>query len=439
MLRFTSAFLLCLIFISCSKSDLDTAPNEALIQEVKTFGGSKNDLAKSVLPTNDGGFIVIGSTQSSDGDISTKNNESYDFWVLKFSADNLLEWQKTYGGTGDDRGRDIAKTSDGGYLLVGYSDSSDGDVTNNNGLRDFWVVKIDATGNLIWEKSFGYSGIDEGNTIIKTSDNNFIVSGVLDVTASNGEGNLNKNTNRHAGGDYWNLKISNNGDLIWARYYGGTFTDTALGLAENESGEIITIGSSDSNDVDIKNNKGSYDFWVVNSAANGNLIWEKSFGGSEIDEARGIVKVNDGFIIAGDTRSIDKDVSLNNGGADLWLIKVNETGNLIWEKSFGGSNFDVARSINKTNDNGFIIAGSSRSANGDVALNNGQNDAWIITVNESGNLLWQTTIGGSKIDFAYDAIQKTNGDYIIVGESQSNDGDVLQNKGFSDLLIITLK
>ena len=436
-------FSILLTFFACEKANLEFNPvsnlSNGTLGLIQTFGGSKNDVAQSVIATLDGGFAVIGYTQSMDGDVSDKLDESFDFWVLKFNSEANLEWNKTYGGSGDDRGYDIIQTSDNGFAILGYTDSSDGDITINNGFRDFWLAKLDASGNLTWQKSFGFPGADEGTAIIETSDNDFLISGVLDVTSSGGQGNLGRFVTEHAGGDYWAIKVSSSGDLIWSRFYGGSFTDSPTGIIENNNNEFIFVGGSDSNDVDITNNKGSYDFWVVKSEAGGNMIWEKSFGGSEIDEARGIVSTYDGsHIIVGDTRSNEQDVSLNNGAADLWIIKISDDGDLIWNRSIGGSNFDVSRSINKTSDNGFIIAGSSRSSDGDVARNQGQNDAWIVKIDTNGQLLWETTVGGSNIDFAYDAVQLANGTIIAVGETSSSDGDITENKGFTDLLIIKL-
>ncbi|MEN8913584.1 MAG: hypothetical protein ABF257_07015 [Polaribacter sp.] len=436
-------FSILLTFFACEKANLEFNPvsnlSNGTLGLIQTFGGSKNDVAQSVIATLDGGFAVIGYTQSMDVDVSDKLDESFDFWVLKFNSEANLEWNKTYGGSGDDRGYDIIQTSDNGFAILGYTDSSDGDITINNGFRDFWLAKLDASGNLTWQKSFGFPGADEGTAIIETSDNDFLISGVLDVTSSGGQGNLGRFVTEHAGGDYWAIKVSSSGDLIWSRFYGGSFTDSPTGIIENYNNEFIFVGGSDSNDVDITNNKGSYDFWVVKSEAGGNMIWEKSFGGSEIDEARGIVSTDDGsHIIVGDTRSNEQDVSLNNGAADLWMIKISDDGDLIWNRSIGGSNFDVSRSINKTSDNGFIIAGSSRSSDGDVARNQGQNDAWIVKIDTNGQLLWETTVGGSNIDFAYDAVQLANGTIIAVGETSSSDGDITENKGFTDLLIIKL-
>ena len=261
--------------------------------------------------------------------------------------------------------------------------------------------------------------------------------GATVATASGGDGIFGRNLSRHAGGEYWILKVTQTGDLVWSRYYGGSFTDTPTGIVETSSNEFIVAGSSDSNDVNISGNKGSYDFWVVRMDSGGDMIWENSYGGAEIDEARGIVRASDGnYVIVGDTRSSDQDVSLNNGAADLWIIKISESGDMIWNESIGGTNFDVPRSIKTTSDGGFIIAGSSRSSDGIVTSNQGQNDAWIVKTNSSGQLSWQKTFGGSEIDFAYDAVQLSNGDYILVGESSSSNGDVLENRGFTDLLII---
>ncbi|MBO6879429.1 MAG: hypothetical protein JJ870_02520, partial [Winogradskyella sp.] len=174
-------------------------------------------------------------------------------------------------------------------------------------------------------------------------------------------------------------------------------------------------------------------------SSSGDLIWEKSFGGNQIDEARAITKTEDGnYLIAGDTRSSDNDVSTNKGAADLWLIKISPDGNLIWENTIGGSSFDVARAIVKSQNNGFLISGSSRSNDFDVNENKGQNDAWILKVDVNGNLEWQTTVGGSNIDFSYGIAELSNGSIIAVGDTASSDGDILENKGFADVLIVKI-
>ena len=434
--------LCALILFNCSKdkSPEQETPNPA-IYFIETLGGSLNESAQAITKTSDEGYAILGYTQSSDADLSNKTNESFDYWLLKYDLNDNLQWQQSYGGTDDDRGFDIIQTSDNGYAILGYSKSSDGDVTMNNGAQDFWIAKLNSTGNISWQKSFGFAGADNGISLIQTNDGGYLLTGVLDVSASGGEGNSKSYLAKlHAGGDYWVIKIDASGNKEWSRYYGGSFTDTPYGAIQTQDNGYIIIGSSDSDDVDISNNKGSYDFWIIKISENGTLIWEKSFGGSEIDEARAITASNDGnYIIVGDTRSSDLNVSKNNGAADLWVIKITPNGDLIWEKTFGGSSFDVGRSINKTQDNGFIISGNSRSADGDVLTNQGQNDAWVLKIDVNANLIWQKTIGGSDIDFAYDAVELENKTIVAVGESSSNDFDITENKGFSDLLIINIK
>ncbi len=430
------------ILFNCSKSDDTTSmtPTIKTTDFIKTLGGSQNESAQSVIKTTDGGYAIIGHTQSMDGDVTTKTNTSFDFWLLKFNSDDALQWQQTYGGTDDDRGQDIIQTKDNGYAILGYSKSADGNITENSGANDFWIAKLNTSGDIIWQTSFGFLGADIGYALTETNDNGYLITGVLDVSASGGQGNSKTLASLHAGGDYWAIKLNANGEKEWSKFFGGTFTDTPYDVIQAEDNSYIIVGSSDSDDVDIKNNIGTYDFWVIKISSTGDLIWEKSFGGTEIDEAWGIVSTNDGnFIIAGDTRSNDNNVTTNNGAADVFIIKITPNGDVVWSKSFGGTSFDTARSISKSMDGGFLISGSSRSSDGDVSKNNGQNDAWVLKINSDGNLIWQSTIGGSNIDIAYDVVELNNGDVIAVGESSSSDNDIPENKGFTDLLIYKLK
>ncbi len=437
----------CFVFVlginlGCDSSEnVQPTENQSVeVEEVLTIGGTKNESAQSVVNTPDGGYAVLGYTQSMDGDISNKTDTSFDYWLLKFDASGQQQWQKVYGGSDDDRGEDLITTNDGGYAILGSSKSNDGDVSNNSGSNDFWVAKLDASGTIIWEKSFGYVGADSAFSIIQTQDNGFLLSGVLDVSASDGAGNNRMNMERHAGGDYWVIKIDAMGDLQWSRYFGGTFTDTAYDSVQTQDGNFLIMGSSDSDDVDINNNKGTYDFWVVKLNNTGTLLWEKSFGGTEIDEARAITTTADGnFFIAGDSRSNDIDLSTNNGAADVWIIKINSDGDLLWEKTFGGSSFDGVKAIYKTQNNEFLVAGNSRSSDGNLTKNNGQNDAWIFKINAQGNVMWQKTIGWNDVDLLMGITELNNGSIVGVGNTNSSDIDISENKGFSDVLIIKAK
>jgi uncharacterized protein YunC (DUF1805 family) len=431
------------IFLSCSKKDdpLDSSDFSPETESITTLGGTKNESAKSVIKTQDGGYAIVGYTQSMDGDVEGKSNESFDYWFLKFNASKELEWQKTYGGSADDRANSVIQTNDGGYAVIGKSKSGDGDVLENAGYDDFWITKLDINGSVSWVQSFGYSGSDVPYSIIQTNDQGYLLSGVLDVSASNGQGDrLTNIQGRHAGGDYWIIKLSSSGVKEWSNYYGGTFTDTAYSAIQTNDNGYIIVGSSDSTDVDISNNKGNYDFWIIKISELGTLIWEKSFGGDQVDEARSISQMADGnYLVIGDTRSSNIDVSQNNGAADVWIIKISPEGSLIWEKTLGGSSFDVGRSISKTQDDGFLIAGNSRSSDGVLDINNGQNDALVMKINNSGYLEWQKTIGGTEVDFFNGVEELIDGSIVAVGDSSSSNGDIIENKGFTDLLILNTK
>ncbi len=436
-------FLIAALFMSCTKdTNTSLAQNSELeIEHIKTLGGSKNESAQAVTKTSDGGYAILGYTQSNDGDVRNKSNESYDYWLLKFDAKNQLQWQKTYGGSDDDRGFDLIQTSDGGFAMLGKSKSNDLDVSENSGFDDFWVSKLDSNGSISWEYSYGFAGSDTPNSIIQTRDNGYLLTGVLDVSASNGQGDRHAAVRqRHAGGDYWAVKLNSSGVREWSNYYGGSFTDTAYDAIQTQDNGYIIIGSSDSNDVDISNSNGGYDFWVVKISNTGSLVWEKTFGGSEIDEARAITSSNDGnYLIVGDTRSDDLNISQNAGAADLWLIKITPEGTLLWEKTIGGTNFDVGRSVSKTQDNGFLISGSSRSSDGNLTTNKGLNDAWVLKIDSGGDIKWHKSIGGSETDFFYDSVELNDQTIVAVGNSNSSNEDINENKGFTDLLILKLK
>ena len=447
MKKLYTLLILTLLISSCKKDDAviieepntSTFETTGALESVLVFGGSLNESAETVIKTSDGGYAVLGFTQSTDGDITDKTDSSYDVWLLRFDQDNNLLWNKTYGGTNDEKGHDLIQTEDGGFAVIGYTFSNDGDVDNNAGQQDFWLFKTDAQGNLQWEKTYGYSGLDYGLSIKPANDNGFILSGVLDVTSSGGEGNTRQQQTLHAGGDYWVLKVDQTGNLIWSKYFGGLFTDTAYDVIPTNDNGFIIIGSSDSEDTDISNNIGSYDFWAVKVDNQGILQWEQNYGGTQIDEAYKIIKTNNNnYLIVGDTRSEDEDISNTFGAADVWAITISEDGNLINQNSYGGENFDVSRSVISDSENGFLICGSSRSGTGQLTQNNGQNDIWVLKTNATGHLKWQTSIGGSNVDFAYGITQLNNNKIITVGETSSDDFDIPENKGFTDLIIVTL-
>lgn len=443
------------MILSCSKDDEPEVPqgidNEFVgeIDLIKTIGGSQQDDFLSVVATTDGGVAAFGFTQSNDGDVIGKPSTDSDYWLVKFDQDLNIQWQKVFGGSDDDRGQSIIQTDDGGFAVTGFSRSDDGDITGNFGFQDYWIVKLDATGGIQWEKSIGFSGNDRGYDIIQTQDGGYFATGFLDVTASEGEGNddfdnlktsLNPKGAKHGVGEYWGVKLNAGGDMEWRRYYGGTNNDRSYAAIQTQDGGYIQTGHSESDDFDIENPIGSYDIWVVKTFADGVLDWEKSFGGSSIEIAFDIIETEDNnFMLVGDTRSSDLDVSNPRGNADIWIIKFDTNGNLIWEKTYGGPEFESGRSIIGIGNNDYFVTSSSRSSTDQLETNYGSNDVWGIIIDGNGDLKWQKNIGGSGLDFGNDAAINSSKEIFVVGNTASDDTDFTTNKGDNDAFIIKLK
>ena len=436
----SSCFLIVfIIFFSCKKDDDSfTSGFQGDIDWVKTYGGSQDDFARSVIPTLDGNFLVFGNTSSINGNIVDKTIEVSDYWLLKLDFNGNVIWSKTYGGSDEDVGQEVIQTTDGGYVIVGYSKSNDIDASNNEGQHDNWILKLDNNGNILWEKSFGFAGHDHAYSVIETMDGGLFMTGFLDITASEGEGSTVRNF-RHGIGEFWCHKLDANGNVEWRNYFGGSNNDRSFDVVQANDGGYVVTGFSESSDFDISNSNGSYDFWVIKINSEGDLIWEKSLGGSEIDQARSIIKtVDNAYIIAGNSFSNDGDIASNLGSSDFLLIKISDNGNLIWSKNFGGSQFDFATSINKSID-GYLVTGYSKSNDNDVNRNFGENDYWVLKISESGGLIWQRNFGGSKLDLAFDAFETNEGEIIVVGETESDDVEIELNKGLKDVLIIKIK
>ena len=283
-----------------------------------------------------------------------------------------IQWQKSLGGTGYDEATSTQQTNDGGYIVAGESLSNDGDVTGNHGWLDYWIVKLAATGAIQWQKSLGGTGYDEANSIQQTNDGGYIVAG-------RSESNGGDVTGNHGTSDSWIVKLDATGSIQWQKSLGGINGDVAKSIQQTNDGGYIVAGESDSNDGNVTGNHGNGDSWIVKLAATGSIQWQKTLGGTEEDYAYSIQQTNDGgYIVAGASYSNDGDVTGNHGDYDSWIVKLDVAGAIQWQKSLGGTNPDVAHSIQQTNDGGYIVAGYSESNDGDVTGNHGNGDYWIV-------------------------------------------------------------
>ncbi|MEI6766366.1 MAG: T9SS type A sorting domain-containing protein [Bacteroidota bacterium] len=414
------------------------------IEWQKCLGGIYNDWPFAIQQTLDGGYIVAGFTQSNDGDVSGNHNpcgHCSDYWIVKVNISGSIQWEKCLGGTSDEVANYIEQTNDGGYIIAGYTVSNDGDVSGNQGDGDVWVVKLDSAGNIQKQKCFGGTQFDYASCIHATVDGGYIIAG---YTFSN-DGDVSGN---HGSQDFWLIKINSEWNIQWQKCLGGTQDDLAKSVQLTSDGGYIIAGYTTSNNGDITGwHVGYYgggipypDWWVVKVDFLGNIEWQKCIGGSNDDRANSILQTYDGgYIVAGATKSNNGDVSGNHDvigiNNDFLIVKLNYSGNVQWLKCLGGNGNDCANSIQRTFDNGYIIAGCTNLNGGDVSGCHvgSTNDCWIVQIDSVGNIKWQKCLGGSSNENA-NCIQQTNdAGYILAGPTYSNNGDVSGNHGGSNM------
>ena len=355
----------------------------------KTYGGKRNDKANAITQTEDGGFVVAGDTESC-------SNGWSDVYLIKIDENGSMVWEKTYGGKKNDKANAITQTEDGSFIVAGDTESF------SNGWSDAYLIKIDENGSMVWEKTYGGKNGDVVETIAKTEDGGFIVAG-------------NTDSFTNYGWDVYIIKIDKKGNMLWQKAHGGSKDDKAYAITQTEDGGFVIAGDTKSF------GNGKSDVYLVKIDKNGNTIWQRTYGGKGWDTARAITNTKDGgFIVAGHTDSFGK------GWSDVYVIKIGKNGDILWQKSYGGKGWDMAKAIAKTKDGGFIMVGYTES------FGNGWNDVYVIKIDENGSLLWQRTYGGSHDDRAY-AITKTKDDGFIVAGYTKSFGN-----GWSDVYLIKI-
>jgi hypothetical protein len=398
----------------------------------KCYGGSEYDYVYSIQQTTDGGYLVAGNTESNDGDV-TGNHGSTDYWIININQYGEMQWQKCYGGGAGDFVRSFQQTTDGGCVIAGTTSSNDGNVTGNHGSSDYWIVKLDQYGELQWQKCFGGSNWDEAHSIQQTTDSGYVIAG----TTSSNDGDV---TGNHGSSDYWIVKLDQYGELQWQKCFGGSNIEGECFIQQTTDGDYLVAGNTESNDGDVTGNHGSTDYWIINIDQYGEMQWQKCYGGGAGDFIRSFQQTTDsGYVIAGTTSSNDGDVTGNHGNTDYWIVKLDQYGELQWQKCFGGSNWDEAHSIQQTTDSGYVIAGWTDSNDDDVTENHGWGDEWIVKLSQSGEIQFQKCFGGSDNDNAISIQQTTDSGYVVAGYTNSNDGDVTGNHGgLADYWVVKL-
>ncbi|MBI5035397.1 MAG: hypothetical protein HZB51_33135 [Chloroflexi bacterium] len=354
----------------------------------KTFGGTLNDRFNSIAPTNDGGSIAVGYTESFSA--------TRDIWVVKLDGDGVSTWQKTLGGGSTDTGSSVAPTNDGGYIVAGRTKSF------GAGNRDVWLLKLDNLGNITWQKTFGGIG-EEGNPrIIPTTDGGYIFAA---DTASSGAGLT----------DIWVVKLDSSGNITWQKTYGGTGDDLRGTIIPTSDNGYVVTGSL------------AGVAWLIKLDSSGTATWQKTYSVAGVNQSQitSLVQTGDeGYIAGGST------AQFGAGANDAWVLKLDSLGNVTWQKTYGGAGDEFVSAILATSDGGYIFSADTTSF--------GTNKALLVKLDSVGTVTWQKFYGGSVYDSPNPILSTSDGGYLVIGYTQSfgaggEDGWVFKVDGNGDL------
>jgi parallel beta-helix repeat protein len=343
----------------------------------KTYGGTGSDFALALVQTVDGGCALAGRTYSFGAGSS-------DIWLVKTDASGNHLWNRTYGGTGEDRTSSLVQTVDGGYALAGTTYSF------GAGSSDIWLVKTDESGNHLWNRTYG--GIredDPAHFVVQTVDGGYALAG---RTYSFGAGSS----------DMWLIKTDAGGNRLWDRTYGGTSVDGVFAFVQTVDGGYALAGHTNSFGA------GNYDFWLVKTDSAGNMVWNRTYGGTNEDWAYALIQTADeGYALIGETWSF------GGGNSDVWLVRTDAFGNHLWNKTYGGTSVDGVFAFVQTVDGGYALAGHTYS------FGAGSCDAWLVKTDAFGNHEWNETYGGIAEDYACRLIPTANDSYVLAGSTGS--------------------
>jgi hypothetical protein len=392
----------------------------------KLYGSDAADHIHAIAPAPDGGQIIAGYTSgSNNGDVTTATHGEDDAWVVKLNSSGAITWSKTFGGSKGDEFRSITPTADGGYILCGNTFSKDGDVSGNHGAYDAWVVKLSSTGAVQWSKTLGGSEYDFAYSIIQTTDGGYLMAGYTDSNDYDVSGN-------HGSADIWAVKLNSTGVIQWTKTLGGKNWDGIVMnqcIVNTSDGGYLLAGITNSNDGDIRDNHGNDDAWIIKLGNTGDLLWQKTVGSEGFDGAYAITGTTEGgAILVGYTGTT------NN--VDGFIVKINNTGTPQWSKTVGGTNNEELLTIVANPDGSCVTAGYTDSNNGDATGNSGNRNGWLLKLNNKGEKIWHKTPGGSDSEYISSIFRTVDGKYIFVGYSASNDGDVSGQHGSSDAWLL---
>ncbi len=373
----------------------------------KTYGGYLIDEATCIVQTDDEGYIIGGYSWSDDGDLE-QNYGSADIWVIKIDKNGEIQWKKSKGGNSTDKIWSIARTNSNSYICTGYSWSKEGEIVIDNGGADYFTFEISDSGEVKWEKFYGGNAKDYSTTVIKCNSG-YAIGGwthSTDINCNNGVA------------DSWILLIDSLGAVQDTFSFGGSDIEVLQDIIYTSDNNILQVGGTKSNDIITTCANGDRDAFIIKSDLQGNILWSKTYGGEQYDFARRVIEMDGGYLVAVYTFS-DNELIHSVGYGDILLLKLDKnSGDVIWSKNFGGSSDDKINEMMVT-ENGILICGRSHSEDHNISNNNGEADLWVFELDFEGNVIWSKTYGGSSWDEAFNLIQTPDKNIMVVGFSQS--------------------
>ena len=459
--RLKSAFFLLLLFSACAF----TAHSQDILWE-KSYGGQHAEFLFDAIATPDYGFILAGSSISDkNGNKSESNKGDLDYWVWKMDEKGDLDWQKSFGGNGLDLLQSIRLTNDGGFILAGTSFSNKGldKAANSKGISDFWIIKLDAKGNEMWQQTIGGSGQEKLQSIALTADGGYILGGSSDsdkaLADEKGLEDTNGKKEESRGNlDYWAVKLDKDGKMQWQKTIGGAYADELKSIAQTTDGGYILGGYSNSPASGEKtaDNIGTGDYWIVKLDKSGVIEWQKTIGGDQDDNLTALIQTKDGGYIAGGNSNSEATNSKSKGnasGTDFWVVKLDTAGAIAWQETYNYGKTDVLTSIVENGDGSYLIAGYAQREEGRIedrgkkiedregkSDREGINDYIVLKINAKGEEIWTQTAGSKGDEVLKKLIEARDGGYILAGTSNGAPSkDKKSAKGGSDFWVVKLK
>ncbi len=386
----------------------------------RSYGGRHAEYLMDAVPTADYGFILAGSSLSSKtGNKASANEGDLDYWVWKMDEKGDPVWQKSFGGTGTDFLQSIRLTADGGFILAGHSDSPKGKQKNSgsHGASDYWIIKLDAGGGEQWQRTIGGSGDEKLQSIAQTRDGGYILGG-----SSSSDRSGDKTDNSYGSVDYWAVRLDKDGKIEWQKTFGGKYFDELRSIGQTADGGYILGGYSNSPQSGNKSqdNIGVGDYWVLKLDKKGSVEWEKVIGGDKDDQLFALHQTYDGgYILGGNSNSSATDAKKkgNGKGTDFWVVKLDASGEMKWQETYDFGNLDILTSIVENKDHTLMVAGFAQSEPGTTKDEKGINDYIALKISETGDVLWQKTMGSEGDDALKKLIETRDGGYILAGTS----------------------